>query len=142
MPIPQTLGPDEATARLNSGGDAAKAMEADRADESKDAATKYREQAIDKLTRLGVATLYEDIPDNSPVLAASLARIVDVTGITPIKETIVVANQGGNWSFDVYNFPKYLSPGVRFSANEALLALSPDSVIGSLRAGGFVKAGL
>lgn len=142
MPIPQALGPDEATALLNSGGDAAKAMEADRADEAKDVNTKYREQAIDKLTRLGVATLYEDIPDNSPVLAASLARIVDVTGITPIKETIVVANQGGNWSFDVYNFPKYLSPGVRFSANEALLALSPDSVIGSLRAGGFVKAGL
>ena len=102
MQIAQALGPDEATLRLNSGGDAAKAMEADRADESKDAATKYREQAIDKLTRLGVATLYEDIPDNSPVLAASLARIVDVTGITPIKETIVVANQGGNWSFDFH----------------------------------------
>ena len=139
MPTPQTLGPDEATARLNSGGDAVKAMEADRADEAKDATTKYREQAIDKLTRLGVATLYDDIPDQSPVLVAALARITDVTGIVPIKETIVVANQGGSWSFDVYNFPKYLSPGVRFSANEALLALSPDSVIGSLRAGGFVK---
>ena len=142
MPIPQELGPDDQTARLNSGGDSIAALNVSRADEAKDAATKYREQAIDKLTRLGVATLYEDIPDNSPVLAASLARIVDITGINPIKETIVVANQGGNWSFDVYNFPKYLSPGVRFSANEALLALSPDSVIGSLRAGGFVKAGL
>ena len=139
MPIPQTLGPDEATARLNSGGDAAKAMEADRADEAKDANTKYREQAIDKLTRLGVATLYEDIPDTSPILAAALARITDVTGIVPIKETIIVANQGGSWSFDVYNFPKYLSPGVRFSANEALLALSPDSVIAALRDGGFLR---
>lgn len=142
MPIPQALGPDEATARLNSGGESIDALNVARADEAEDAITKYREQAIDKLTRLGVATLYEDIPDNSPVLAASLARITDVTGIVPIKETIVVANQGGNWSFDVYNFPKYLSPGVRFSANESLLALSPDSVIGSLRAGGFVKAGL
>ena len=139
MPIPQALGPDEATARLNSGGDAVKAMEADRADEAKDATTKYREQAIDKLTRLGVATLYEDIPDHSPVLVAALARITDVTGIVPIKETIVVANQGGSWSFDVYNFPKYLSPGVRFSANEALLALSPDSVIAALRDGGFLR---
>ena len=139
MPIPQALGPDEATARLNSGGDAVKAMEADRADEAKDAATKYREQAIDKLTRLGVATLYEDIPDDSPLLVAALARITDVTGIVPIKETIVVANQGGSWSFDVYNFPKYLSPGVRFSANEALLALSPDSVIAALRDGGFLR---
>ena len=139
MPIPQALGPDEATARLNSGGDAVKAMEADRADEAKDAATKYREQAIDKLTRLGVATLYEDIPDDSPLLVAALARITDVTGIVPIKETIIVANQGGSWSFDVYNFPKYLSPGVRFSANEALLALSPDSVIAALRDGGFLR---
>jgi hypothetical protein len=139
MPIPQTLGPDEATARLNSGGDAVKAMEADRADEARSAQDKYREQAIEKLKLLGVATLYEDIPDNSPVLASSLARITDVTGIVPIKETVTVANQGGNWTFDLYHFPKYLSPGFRYSANEALLALSPDSVIASLRAGGYIR---
>jgi hypothetical protein len=132
------LGPDAQTARLNSGGDAAKAMEADRADEALSAAEKWKQQAFAQLTKLGVATLYEDIPDNSPVLIAALAKIAAAGALPPIKETVTVANQGGNWTFEVYNFPKFLSPGVRFSANEALLALSPDSVIGSLRDGGFI----
>jgi hypothetical protein len=135
---PEQLGPDDQTARLNSGGDAIAAMKAAQADEERDIGSKWKEQALNQLKRLGVATLYEDIPDNSPVLASGLAKISAAGALDPIKETVVVANQGGNWTFDLYHFPKYLSPGIRFSANEALLALSPDSVIASLRDGGFI----
>jgi hypothetical protein len=132
------LGPDAATARLNSGGEAMKAMEADRADEAKDAATQYREQATAKLQRLGVATLYSDLPPSNEVLIAALAKIKAAGAIDPIVERVTVANQGGNWEFELYHFPKFLSPGIRYSAEETLMALSPDSVIAALRDGGFI----
>ena len=139
MQIAQALGPDEATLRLNSGGDAVKAMEADRADEAKDAATKYREQATAKLQRLGVATLHSDLPPSNEVLQAALAKIKAAGAIDPIIERVTVANQGGQWEFDLYHFPKFLSPGIRYSADETLMALSPDSVIAALRDGGFLR---
>jgi len=133
------LGPDAATARLNSGGESIEALKVAQADEARDAISKYREQALGQLKRLGVATLYEDIPDSSPLLVAGLAKIAAAGATDPVKETVIVANQGGSWTFDLYHFPKFLSPGVRYSANEALLAISPDTVIGALRDGGFIK---
>ena len=133
------LGPDDQTARLNSGGDSIAALNVARVDEAKDAATKYREQATAKLQRLGVATLYSDLPPTNEVLRAALAKIKAAGAIDPIVERVTVANQGGNWEFDLYHFPKFLSPGIRYSAEETLLALSPDSVIAALRDGGFLK---
>jgi hypothetical protein len=132
------FGPDAQTAKLNSGGESIDALNAARADEAKDAATKYREQATAKLQRLGVATLYSDIPPSNFILLAALAKIKAAGAIDPIVERVTVANQGGNWEFDLYHFPKFLSPGIRYSADETLLALSPDSVIAALRDGGFI----
>lgn len=135
---PIKLGPDPQTARINSGPGAMKQVADDAADEAKSAAEKYREQAMQKLKRLGVAVLYDDLQPDNPTLMASLAKIRAAGAPEPIVERVIVANQGGQWQFDLYHFPRPMQPGVRYSANETLLALSPNTVIGDLRAGGFL----
>lgn len=137
--MPNQFGLDDQTARLNSGGDALAAVETARADEAETAEAKFRKQAMEQLRKLGVATLFENIPDDSPLVVAALQKIAAAGAEKPIKETVVVANQGGSWEFDVYHIPGYLRPGLRYSANEALLALSPNTVIAALSDAGMLR---
>jgi hypothetical protein len=120
------------TARLNS------QFTADQQEDTRDAITKYREQEAATKARLGISSMTEDLKPGNAALVAALAAIKAAGAPDPVIVREVVANQGGNWEFDVYVFSKPLAPRIQVRSTEQYLAAAPASVIGDLKAAGVI----
>lgn len=133
----QALGPDDQTARLNSGGDAIEAMKTARADEDLTAQQKFAKWVEVTKKLLGVAEINADVPNDNATLAAALRRIAESGAPDPIRVRNVVAFPGDpalSMETDQLVFVHFLNPRARYSADERMVATSPDVVIAELAA--------
>jgi hypothetical protein len=129
----QTPGLDSQTARLNN-----RPLTGDEVEDTRDPVTKYTEWERGTLARIGATTGFSDLPPDSPVLIAALAKIKAAGAPEPVVIRETVANQAGYWTVDVYSYAKPLYPSITVRCGEQRLAASPDVVIAELKIAGII----
>lgn len=135
----ETLGPDAATARLNSGGEAMNRVREDAAYEALSAAEKFAQWAGDMRIRLGLSKLGGDVPNDNAKLAEGLRLIAESGAPEPIRVKNTVAFPGDpslSMVTEQLVFTHFNNPRLQYAADELLVAINPNVVINDLAKAG------
>lgn len=128
-------GPDAATARLNSGGDAMKQVREDAAYEALSPVEKFAAWAGDMRIRLGLSKLGGDVPNDNAKLQEGLRLIAASGAPDPIRMKNIVAFPGDpslSMVTELLVFTHFNNPRLQYSADELLVAINPQIVINDL----------